>query len=404
MKFKAIQKKHTGKNLVLLNPGIKGITLFKAAKKQSVRLAHFSDFSSMPDKFRQAFTDGDGIYFETLNVAVTNFDKEDQIIDINRLLKGNAIITTEPERYVYKIEGNSRIMHESRRSFTDDDKASWGIKATLAIKSELSGKGINIAVLDTGLFKEHNDLKGRKITTRKFVSGGTAGDADGHGTHCVGVACGHKDEAGTRYGVAYKSNIFCGKVLNDDGEGTDSGILAGIEWALLKNCRVISMSLGAASEIGEPYSETYEAVAKRAMKQGSLIVAAAGNESSRPDYIAPVGHPANCPSVLAVGAVDRNLKIARFSCGGLNTNGGQIDIVAPGVSVYSMVNIQNGHDKWDGTSMATPFVSGIAGLLFEQNKDATPLEIWSLITQLARRLTISSLDAGSGLAQAPFEL
>jgi subtilisin family serine protease len=140
------------------------------------------------------------------------------------------------------------------------------------------------------------------------------------------------------------------------------------------------------------------------MKLGSLIVAAAGNESNRPDYIAPVGHPANRPSVLAVGAVDKNLKIARFSCGGLNTNGGQIDIVAPGVSIYSMVNVQNGHDKWDGTSMATPFVSGLAGLLFEQNKDATPLEIWSLITQLARRLTISSLDAGSGLAQAPMEL
>ncbi len=108
--------------------------------------------------------------------------------------------------------------------------------------------------------------------------------------------------------------------------------------------------------------------------------------------------------MLAVGAVDKNLGIAPFSCGGLNDDGGQVDLVAPGVSVYSMINVQDGHDQWNGTSMATPFVAGIAGLLFEQNKDATPLEIWTLLTQLARRLNIGSTDAGSGLVQAPYKL
>jgi len=206
-----------------------------------------------------------------------------------------------------------------------------------------------------------------------------------------------------RYGVAGKSNIFSGKVLNDQGEGTDGGILAGIEWALKKKCRVISMSLGAPCEVDEPWSKIYENVAKRSMKMGCLIIAAAGNESNRPSLIAPVGHPANCPSIMAVGAVDSGLKAAWFSCGGINNNGGQIDLVAPGVSVYSMINKQNEHDKWDGTSMATPFVSGIAGLYFEQNPDATPMDVWSLLTQNARRLNQSSVDAGSGLVQAPLE-
>ncbi len=292
------------------------------------------------------------------------------------------------------------IMDLGRR-FTDSDKATWGIKATGVQESPYSGKGINIAVLDTGVFKDHVDLTGRKITTKKFVSSGSAGDADGHGTHCVGVSCGFTDEAGMRYGVAHKANIFCGKVLNDNGEGTDAGILAGIEWAIAKKCRVISMSLGAPTEVNEPYSETYENVAQRAMKKGSLIVAAAGNESNRPDLIAPVGHPANCPSIMAVGAVDSLMKIAYFSCGGINKNGGQVDIVAPGVSVYSMINVQHEHEKWDGTSMATPFVAGIAGLYCEQNNDATPPEIWSLITQHAKRLSLSSIDGGSGLVQAP---
>lgn len=403
MNYKGIQRKHTGRNLVLISPNLNGEVFFKAAKKQSVRLASFNDFSSKPENYPRAFKDADGIYFEKLNVAVTNFFKEDQINAINRKLS-KAVLFTEPERYVYKLESSKSTLRSARRSFTDSEKATWGIKATRVLDSGLTGKGINIAVLDTGLFKQHNDLKGRKITTRKFVSDGIAGDADGHGTHCVGIACGFTDASGMRYGVAYKSNIFCGKVLNDDGEGTDSGILAGIEWALQKKCKVISMSLGAAAEIGEQYSQTYEAVAKRAMKLGSLIVAAAGNESSRPAYIAPVGHPANCPSVLAVGAVNKNLGIAPFSCGGLNDDGGQVDLVAPGVSVYSMINVQDGHDQWNGTSMATPFVAGIAGLLFEQNKDATPLEIWTLLTQFARRLNIGSIDAGSGLVQAPYEL
>jgi subtilisin family serine protease len=422
------QKKHTGRNLVLLNAGLKRPSFFKAAENASVKLAHFNDYLSNPEKYLHAFTEGDGVYFEGLNVAVMNFDKEDELEYLNRKLKQKAVLATEPERYVYKIDtydyirgyrdGIDALLHRFdqqqdtekvhavnglRRRFTDSDQSTWGIKATRSADSPYTGKGINIAILDTGIYKVHVDLKGRKITTRKFVSSGSSGDADGHGTHCAGVACGFKDEAGLRYGVASQSNIFCGKVLNDQGEGTDSGILAGIEWAITRKCRVISMSLGAATEADEPYSVTYENVATRAMQLGSLIVAAAGNESNRPLLTAPVGHPANCPSIMAVGAVDSALRIAYFSSGGINKNGGQVDIVAPGVSVYSMINTQHEHDKWDGTSMATPFVAGIAGLYFEQHSDASPLDVWTLITQHARRLNLSSIDGGSGLVQAPLE-
>lgn len=394
------KKKHTGRHLVLLNADFKRDTLFKAAKSSSVTLVHFNDYIKKPDEFMLAFSQGDGIYFENLHVAVLNNVKEEERIYMRKGLEQKEFMATEPERYVYEIGK----LGEFKKKYKDDSKSSWGIKATRVTDSHYSGKGISIAVLDTGLFKEHIDLKGRKITTRKFVSSGSAGDADGHGSHCVGVACGNTDETGMRYGVAYGSHIFCGKVLNDQGEGTDSGILAGIEWAMKNKCRIISMSLGAAAEVNEAYSLTYENVAKRAMKLGSLIIAAAGNESNRPVYVAPVGHPANCPSIMAVGAVDNNLRIAGFSCGGISTiKGGQVDIVAPGVSVYSMINRQHEHDKWDGTSMATPFVSGIAGLYFEQNPGASPLDVWTLMTQHARRLNLSSEDAGSGLVQAPLD-
>ena len=429
MKTQIIEKKkYTGKTLVLLNPDVKRETLFKAAKNASVKLTHFNDYVEKPEKYIQAFTEGDGIFFESLNIAVMNYNKEEEITYMKKGVEHKEIIITEPERYVYMIDSfdylkgyrdginallenykkiggewgiQDQAISELRKKFTDDNLSTWGIKATKVMDSPYAGKNINIAVLDTGLYKAHIDLKGRKITTKKFISSGIAGDADGHGSHCVGIACGFNDEAGMRYGVANMSNIFCGKVLDDQGEGTDGSILAGIEWAIKNKCRVISLSLGAACEVDEPYSKIYENAAKRSMKLGSLIIAAAGNESNRPDLIASVGHPANCPSIMAVGAVDSGLKIAYFSCGGLTKKGGQVDLVAPGVSVYSMINRQHEHDKWDGTSMATPFVSGIAGLFFEQNPGATPLDVWTLLTQNARRLNLSSVDAGSGLVQAP---
>jgi subtilisin family serine protease len=431
MKTRIIEKKKlTGRIIVLLNSLVKRATIYKAARSASVKLAHFNDYISAPEKYVQAFTEGDGIYFEGLNVAVMNDTKKEELAYVKKGLEHKEILITESERYVYaidrhdylrgyrdgvnslledysKLEGEllqeDKVLGELRRKFTDDAKVSWGIKATKVLDSQYTGKGINIAVLDTGLYKKHIDLKGRKITTRKFVDSGSAGDADGHGSHCVGIACGFTDEAGLRYGVACQSNIFCGKVLDDQGEGTDGSILAGIEWALKKKCRVISMSLGAPCEVGDPWSKIYENVAKRAMKLGCLIVAAAGNESNRPASTAPVGHPANCPSILAVGAVNSGLKIAWFSSGGLNKDGGQVDLVAPGISVYSMINKQHEHDKWDGTSMATPFVAGMAGLYFEQNPGVTPMDVWSLLTQNARRLNLSSVDAGSGLVQAPLD-
>ncbi|MBN1159489.1 MAG: S8 family serine peptidase [Bacteroidales bacterium] len=424
------KKKHTGRRIVLLNNEIKHDTLLKTARNASVKLAHFNDYMEKPERFPMAFREGDGIFFEKLNVAVLNYNKEEELNYIKKGADQKEILVNEPERYIYKIDQQDYVkgyrdginafyenysrkkvgshpydkqIYEISKKFIDDELSSWGIKATNILESRYTGKNINIAVLDTGLYKTHNDLKGRNIITQSFFSTGSASDADGHGSHCVGITCGFNDKTGMRYGVAMNSNIYCGKVLNDEGEGTDGSILAGIEWAMKNKCSVISMSLGAPCDANDPFSQTFENVAKRAMKQGSLIIAAASNESIRPDVVSPVGHPANCPSIMAVGAIDSNLDIAWFSCGGLNSNGGQVDLVAPGVSVYSMINKQNEHEKWDGTSMATPFVSGIAALYFEQNPDATPLEVWTLLTQNAMRLDLSSIDGGSGLVQAPRE-
>jgi subtilisin family serine protease len=215
-----------------------------------------------------------------------------------------------------------------------------------------------------------------------------------------------------RYGIAHKAEIFAGKVLSNQGFGADEGILAGIEWAITNGCQIISMSLGAPTRRGDTYSPVYEEVAKRALSQGTLIIAAAGNESDRPGFVSPVGRPANCPSILAVAALDNQLQIGSFSNSSINPNGGGIDIAGPGVNVYSTWSTDpmtvpppdglgpSRYQTISGTSMATPHVAGIAALYAEAT-GKRGLELWALLMQNAQRLPLPSVDVGIGLVQAP---
>jgi subtilisin family serine protease len=203
------------------------------------------------------------------------------------------------------------------------------------------------------------------------------------------------------HGCAPGGEILIGKVLSNGGSGGDQGILAGINWAVAAKCQVISMSLGAPVAPGAPPSPVYEIVAQRALKAGTLIVAAAGNESARPGRINPVGRPANCPSILAVAALDNTLRVAPFSNGGINPSGGGIDIAGPGVAVFSSLPRPRLHGSFNGTSMATPHVAGIAALLAESNPQLRGRGLWQALVSRARRLLLPSRDVGAGLVQAP---
>jgi subtilisin family serine protease len=285
----------------------------------------------------------------------------------------------------------------------DESQATWGLQAIKALESCHSGRGIRVAVLDTGMDLEHADFLPRSIVSESFIDGEEVQDGHGHGTHCIGTACGPLSPAELpRYGVAHEAEIYAGKVLSNRGSGADRGILAGIEWAVTNGCRVVSMSLGAATRPGQRHSRVYEQVARRAMAAGTLIVAAAGNESDRPNgEFNPVGHPANCPSIMAVAAVDSQLAVAPFSNRGLNPDGGQVDIAGPGVRVHSSWPMPTRYRTISGTSMATPHVAGVAALLAEANPQATAAELWNLLTQTAARLPLPSNDVGAGLVQAP---
>jgi subtilisin family serine protease len=284
----------------------------------------------------------------------------------------------------------------------NETQFTWGLQATLVPQSRFSGKGIRVAVLDTGMDLGHPDFAGRNVTGQSFVPGQAVQDGHGHGTHCIGTSCGPRNPGKQpRYGVAFAADIFAGKVLSNQGSGSDGQILAGIDWAIRNKCAVVSMSLGAPTQPGQPFSQVFEQVATRALKAGTLIVAAAGNESQRPQHIAPVGHPANCPSIMAVAALDQRIRVAPFSCGGLNPNGGQVDIAAPGVAVRSSWPRPALYNTISGTSMATPHVAGIAALFAESQPHARGLGLWALVIQHARHLAIPPRDAGKGITQAP---
>jgi subtilisin len=305
------------------------------------------------------------------------------------------------DQLVERIVGSSGAA-ELGVAALDEAQLTWGLQATNVAASPFSGKGIRVAVLDTGLDLQHPDFVGRQITANSFVPGATAQDGHGHGTHCVGTSCGPKQPGQLpRYGIAYEAEIFVGKVLSDQGSGAEGDILNGLQWAIGQGCAVISMSLGSPVSPGQQPDPIFEQVAKRALAAGTLIVAAAGNDSRRPGDIEPVGHPANCPSVLAVGALDQQFAVAFFSNGGVNPQGGGVDVAAPGVDVRSSWPAPKLYNTISGTSMATPHVAGIAALLAEANPSARGNALWALLTQHAKRLNLPARDIGSGLEQAP---
>lgn len=284
--------------------------------------------------------------------------------------------------------------------FRDTADLTWGIQATRADASPRSGKGIAVAVLDTGFDAGHPDFGGRSVTMQSFVAGESAQDGHGHGTHCVGTACGpKKPPTGPRYGVAHEADIFVGKVLSNGGSGSDGGILAGIDWAVTSGCAVISMSLGADVPREHP---PYTAAGRRALDKGCLIVAAAGNNAMRTQLnFGFVGAPANSPFVLAVGALNQQLDLAFFSARTLaDVRGGQVDVAGPGYQIYSSWPMPTRYRAISGTSMATPHVSGLAAL-WAQETGYRGRELWSILTQESRRIMAPSLDVGSGLVLAP---
>lgn len=382
----------TGRYLVLLEDDWSNATreLNRVAGIQAVDTAEGE---------RTALWEADALVMSELGVALVTADDE-QVTALARAAdEPGPIALIEPERFVRAIEPAAPTAPDTQT--VDETVFTWGLQAAGAQNSRATGEGVKLAVLDTGFDLTHPDFKDRTVVHSSFVQGEEVQDGHGHGTHCIGTSCGTREpDDGPGYGVAYKAEIYAGKVLSNEGSGADGGILSGIDWAITNGCAVVSMSLGAPTQPGQAYSRTFERVAKRALERGTLIIAAAGNESDRRvGRINPVGHPANCPSILSVSALDSGSKMAWFSCGTVD-NIGAIDLAGPGLDVYSSWPMPLRYKRISGTSMATPHAAGIAALI-AQATGARGFELWARLAQTARRLALPGTDTGAGLMQAP---
>jgi subtilisin len=397
----------TGRYIVTLkeDAGQKGLESFSA---QGMRMADSRDFKSHAVEL-ESLGDADGLYFDEIGCAVIGgaAAKERSIGAQMELASDSPISIIEPEYFAFACGESSEflrgflkatqvISEETGDKGTEEETEdtgtlvlgnTWGLTACRVPTSPRSGAGIKVAVLDTGLLLTHPDFVGRPVVSQSFVSGQPVMDGNGHGTHCIGTACGTKTPPGNtqRYGIGWKANIFAGKVLSNAGSGSTASVLAGMNWAIANRCQVISMSIGGQT----PVQAAYTAAGQSALNNGCLMIAASGGAASA------TGAPANSPTIMAVAALDQNLRVANFS------SFGKIEIAAPGVGVFSSWLMPQRYNTLTGTSWATTHVAGCAALWAETSPNLRGMNLWRRLTAAARPLPFPPSRVGAGLVQAP---
>ncbi|WNS73484.1 S8 family peptidase [Bacillus sp. DTU_2020_1000418_1_SI_GHA_SEK_038] len=224
------------------------------------------------------------------------------------------------------------------------------------IWKDSKGKGVTVAVLDTGCDITHPDLKDRIIGGRNFTNDDRGNpdsfmDYNGHGTHVAGTIAASENNNGV-IGVAPEASLLIVKVLNKNGSGQYDWIIKGIHYAIEQKADIISMSLGGPNDV----PELHEAI-KKAVNNNILVVCAAGNEGDGDDATDEFAFPGSYNEVISVGAIDLKRRSSEFS-----NSHNEIDLVAPGEEILSTY-LNGKYATLSGTSMATPHVSGALALI-----------------------------------------
>ncbi|GGJ12621.1 S8 family serine peptidase [Streptomyces brasiliensis] len=268
----------------------------------------------------------------------------------------------------------------------------------------LTGKGVTVAVLDTGVDLTHPDLADRVSTTKSFIEGQEVADRNGHGTHVTSTVGGSGTASeGKEKGVAPEATLAVGKVLSDQGSGSESQIIAGMEWAARDvHARIISMSLGS-TEASDGTDPMAQAVDTLTAETGALFVVAAGNTG----VPSSIGSPGAADAALTVGAVDSADQAAYFTSGGPRyiDNALKPDISAPGVDILAarsqLIGGSGYYTAMSGTSMATPHVAGVAALLAQEHTDWTGAQLKDALMSTSKQLDESVYTLGSGRVSVP---
>jgi subtilisin len=267
---------------------------------------------------------------------------------------------------------------------------SWGVKrigAGTVHDGGNKGSGVNVAIIDTGIYYTNQDLSANYISGYDFVNNDNdPKDDNGHGTHCAGIVAAVDDGQGV-VGVAPKANLYALKVLNSNGSGYFSDVIAALQWAVGHGIQVTSNSYGSSQNPGS----TVQAAFDNAASKGIINVCAAGNSGNRRGSGDNVEYPAKYASCIAVAATDRSDNRAYFS-----STGPDVELAAPGVNIYS--TYLGGYATLSGTSMACPHVAGTAALVIA----AGYVDVRTRLQQTADDLGAAGRDSlyGFGLVNA----
>ncbi|MFJ8692783.1 S8 family peptidase [Streptomyces roseolilacinus] len=316
----------------------------------------------------------------------------------------SALTDTRSAALATPAPGVNRVwLDGGRRASLDRSVPQTG--APKAWADGYDGTGVRIAVLDTGVDATHPDLAGQVVAERNFSSAADAEDRQGHGTHVASIAAGTGAKSGGAHrGVAPGARLLSGKVLDDDGFGSDSQVLAGIEWAVAQGADVVNLSLGGTDT---PELDPLEAAVNQiSADTGVLFAVAAGNSGSG---ASTVESPGSAEAALTVGAVDDSGALADFSSRGPRTGDGGVkpDVTAPGVDVTAAAapgsvladrhgQGPDGYLTLSGTSMATPHVAGAAAILKQRHPQWTYAELKGALTGSAEEGPYGLLDGGTG--------
>jgi len=257
------------------------------------------------------------------------------------------------------------------------------VQASSAWDVTTGSASVAVAILDTGVDLSHPDLQGKVVASVNFSDSSTVNDLNGHGTHLAGIVGAATNNSQGVAGLGYNTTVMNVKVMGDNGTGGYSWVAQGVVWAADHGAKVVNMSLGA--EFG---SSTLEDAINYAWGKGVVVVAAAGNNASSTPF-----YPAAYPNVIAVASTDYNDHLVSSS-----DYGDWVDVAAPGASIWSTLP-NDRYDSRSGTSMASPHVAGLAGLVFTQVVDSNADgrlndEVRSCIEQNADNIGVAGIGSG----------
>ncbi len=264
----------------------------------------------------------------------------------------------------------------------------WGVDriGASSVWNETRGENTRVAVMDSGIDLDHPDLVNNiKGGINVLNQSKDPDDDNGHGTHVAGTIAAEDNNTGVA-GVAPKAHLFAVKVIDQDGAGSLAEIINGLDWCIKNKMQVVNLSVGT-----DKQSLSLRMAVQRAAEAGLIMIAAAGNDGSSNS----VDYPGAYPEVIAVGAVDRQNRIASFS-----SRGPEVTVVAPGTEVYS-TSPGASYQRLSGTSMAAPHVTGLVSLAVKMKPYIRLNDVFYLLQKSSQKLSrVTAEDQGYGLVNA----